>query len=85
MYRHGVPTRVPTLGGFRDDLPLVALLHRAALPDAALFRLILHVRAVRERDNAVLLNDVADRVKAAGGWAPEQPYPPTWLVEEQKP
>lgn len=64
---------------YRDDLPLVALLHRAALPDAALFRLILHVRAARERDNARLLEDVADRVRAAGGWAPEQPYPPTWL------
>lgn len=67
---------------FRDDLPLVALLHRAALPDAALFRLILHVRAVRERDNAALLKDLAERVRAAGGWAPEQPYPPTWLIEE---
>jgi hypothetical protein len=60
----------------------VALLHRAALPDEALFRLILHVRAVRERDNARLLNDVADRVRAVGGWAPETPYPPLWLVEE---
>jgi hypothetical protein len=66
---------------FRDDLPLVALLHRAGLPDATLFQLILHVRAVRERDNAVLLKDLAERVRAAGGWAPEQPYPPLWLAE----
>ncbi len=66
---------------FRDDLVLTALLHRAGLPEPDLFRLILHVRAVRERQNAELLNDVAARIRAAGGWAPDQPYPPTWLFD----
>lgn len=65
----------------RDDLPLVALLHRAGLAEADLFRLILHVRAVRERQNAVLLDDLAQRIRDLGGWAPDQPYPPTWLME----
>ncbi len=66
----------------RDDLVLTALLHRAGLTEPDLFRLILHVRAVRERQNAELLADVASRIRAAGGWAPEQPYPPTWLGED---
>ncbi len=57
----------------------MVLLHRAGLDDTTLFRLILHVRAVRERQQADLLDDVAARIRAAGGWAPDQVYPPLWL------
>ena len=63
-----------------DDLPLVALLYRAGLTEADLFRLILKVRARREQQNAALLQEVAAAIRELGGWAPEQPYPPTWLV-----
>lgn len=66
----------------RDDLPLVALLHRAGLTEPDLFRLILKVRARREQQNAALLQEVAAAIRDLGGYAPEQPYPPTWLVEE---
>lgn len=66
----------------RDDLPLVALLHRAGLDDTILFRIILKVRAIRERQSAQLLTEVADLIRAAGGWAPEQPYPPLWLLDD---
>ncbi len=66
----------------RDDLPLVALLHRAGLTESDLFRLILKVRARREKQNAELLEEVAAAIRDRGGWAPEQAYPPMWLVEE---
>ncbi len=66
----------------RDDLPLVALLHRAGLTESDLFRLILKVRARREQQNAELLEEVAAAIRDLGGWAPERPYPPLWLVEE---
>lgn len=66
----------------RDDLPLVALLHRAGLTESDLFKLILHVRAVRERQNADLLADLAQRIRDLGGHAPDRPYPPTWLAED---
>lgn len=66
----------------RDDLPLVALLHRAGLTEHDLFKLILKVRARREIQNAALLQEVAAAVWELGGWAPEQPYPPLWLVED---
>lgn len=66
----------------RDDLPLVALLHRAGLNETDLFKLILHVRAARERQNADLLADVADRIRDVGGWAPNVVWPPLWLADD---
>ncbi len=66
----------------RDDLPLVALLHRAGLTETDLFRLILKVRARREKQNAELLEEVAAAIRELGGWAPERAYPPMWLVED---
>ncbi len=65
----------------RDDLVLVALLHRSGLDEAALFRLILRIRARREQQNAELLAEVAGLVREAGGHAPDPAYPPTWLFE----
>lgn len=67
----------------RDDLPLVALLHRAGLTESDLFRLILKVRARREQQNAELLGEIAAAIREAGGWAPDVPYPPTWLMEDE--
>lgn len=67
----------------RDDLPLVALLHRSGLDDTTLFRIILKVRAIRERQSAELLAEVAELIRAAGGWAPDQPYPPSWLFDDE--
>lgn len=67
----------------RDDLPLVALLHRAGLTETDLFRLILKVRARREQQNAELLQEVAAAVRELGGWAPDVAYPPLWLVEDE--
>ncbi len=66
----------------RDDLPLVALLHRAGLTESDLFRLILKVRARREQQNAELLEEVVATIRDLGGWAPERVYPPMWLVDE---
>jgi hypothetical protein len=66
----------------RDDLPLVALLHRAGLTEPDLFKLILKVRARREKHNADLLEEVAANIRDLGGWAPERVYPPMWLVED---
>jgi hypothetical protein len=66
----------------RDDLPLVALLHRAGLTESDLFRLILKVRARREIQNAALLQEIAAAIRDLGGWAPERVYPPLWLVED---
>lgn len=40
------------------------------------------LNAARERQNADLLNEVAAAIREAGGWAPEQVYPPLWLLEE---
>lgn len=68
---------------YRDDLVLVALLHRAGLTETDLFKLILKVRARREQQNAALLAEIADLIRQAGGWAPEQPYPPLWLVDDE--
>lgn len=67
----------------RDDLPLVALLHRAGLTETDLFRLILKVRARREQHNAELLTDVAADIRTLGGWAPDVAYPPLWLLEDE--
>lgn len=67
----------------RDDLPLVALLHRAGLTESDLFRLILKVRARREQQNADLLGEIAAAVRELGGWAPDVAYPPLWLVEDE--
>ncbi len=63
-----------------DDLPLVALLHRAGLTESDLFKLILKVRARREKQNAELLEEVAAAIRDLGGWAPERVYPPMWLA-----
>ncbi len=68
----------------RDDLPLVALLHRAGLTESDLFRLILKVRARREKQNAELLEEVAAAIRDLGGWAPERVYPPMWLVDGEE-
>lgn len=67
----------------RDDLPVVALLHRAGLTESDLFKLILKVRARREKQNAELLEEVAAAIRDLGGWAPERPYPPLWLVDNE--
>jgi len=68
---------------YRDDLVLVALIHRAGLNDVDLFKLILRVRAIRERQNAELLDLLAGEIRKLGGFAPEQVYPPTWLIDDE--
>lgn len=70
---------------YRDDLVLTELLYRAGLDETDLFRLILTVRSVRERQSAELLGILAERIRQMGGHAPEQPYPPMWLVDEPEP
>lgn len=70
---------------YRDDLVLVALLERSGLDEGARFRLILRIRAARERQNADLLNEVAEAIRAAGGLAPDPAYPPTWLMDDPAP
>jgi hypothetical protein len=67
---------------YRDDLPLVALLHRSGLREDQIFTLILRVRAIRERQHMELLTDVAEQILKGGGWAPEPVHPVTWLSEE---
>lgn len=66
----------------RDDFVLAAMLHRSGLSEVDLFKLLLKIRVRRERQNADLLAEVAAAVVEAGGWAPEQPWPPTWLTDE---
>lgn len=65
---------------FRDDLPLIVLLHRSGLDETTLFQLILTVRARREEQQADLLAELADLIRAAGGWAPDPVLPVTWLA-----
>ncbi len=80
------PAELATAAGiaryiYRDDLVLVALLERSGLDEAAVFRLILRVRARREQQNADLLGEVAGLIREAGGHAPDPAYPPTWLFD----
>ncbi len=38
---------------------------------------------MREDQNRVLLEATGTQIRQRGGWAPEQPYPPTWLVDNE--
>ncbi len=64
----------------RDDFALGVLMSRAGLAHVPMLRLVAWVRRRREQQNVELLREVADQIRDLGGEAPDQVWPPVWLV-----